>query len=245
MLFMVWKRSGKMKKYRCYLMNSIVWCYGFHLSMFLLNMTPLFPSGCRLFEPLIPISSEALPFAFLLSRVCLINLDLSVVFSCVYRFSQAFPGRLSRLLDESKWIYAVIAGLHVFGYSLVLLPERKRLVESEREMRIQLENEDPQLLNLEKTVFLCASTTRNHSLVVPVVLAVFFLFGVFLCCSLRIQSRRMRSQSGVSSTYKMHEYLFVALLAQFTAGVVFLLLPEAFIPLFVYFEASCERLIDD
>jgi hypothetical protein len=87
-IYLIFNKSGPIKKYRYFMLNNIVSCYIFSIAEFVARPIFLFPSFCIIFEPIIPLSTEFVIFGLYLFGIIIINMDLSAVFSVIYRYSQ-------------------------------------------------------------------------------------------------------------------------------------------------------------
>jgi hypothetical protein len=89
-IYLIINKSRGMKNYRYYMLNNALWCYMYHFSVFLARPTLLFPSFCLYIEPLIPIplTDDVFMILMLVQQIVVVNMDLSVVLSLFYRYSQ-------------------------------------------------------------------------------------------------------------------------------------------------------------
>ncbi|KAI6230139.1 hypothetical protein M3Y99_01091000 [Aphelenchoides fujianensis] len=210
-----------MKRYRFYLLANVVWCYLTHLLLAFTNFTFLFPSFCVLIEPVVPLPFAFVLPLFLLTEFCVLNFALSVVLSVLYRRSQTFTGKLARCFDESRWIYAAYALVHVFLYATSFGPELLAF-EGEKASRLQFVRENPELRHwAERGAFLCFPTTKAaHDFILYAIclLVLCFCWSVVAFVVLYRKVRNARRKVAVATTYELQRMLFVALSFQATTG---------------------------
>ncbi|CAD5218188.1 unnamed protein product [Bursaphelenchus okinawaensis] len=122
MVYLTCFRSNQMKRYRFYILNNVIWCFIFDIGLFILRPTFMFPTGCFVMRPLISMSnSTARGVAFCLLVVC-INVEMGVVWSLFYRYSQAFPGWFGDFFEHGYTCYIVIGCIHFSFYVCCLTP---------------------------------------------------------------------------------------------------------------------------
>ncbi|KAI6206394.1 hypothetical protein M3Y94_00905600 [Aphelenchoides besseyi] len=238
-LYLILRKSRQMKLYR-FLFEGCSWCYIYHTCTFGARPTFLFPSFCLILDPILPLPRELLVLGVFFVVFVVINLDLSVVESLFYRYSQAFPGWLDVFFNESRWIYGIYFAVHTFIYASIFIPLTLGYVRDERETRRQFVVENPDLANsVDSTVILCfanSEISRRLVLWIAILLMSFFCLGTTLYFVLYFRMKQTRRQSTISSTYKMQLMLFRAISAQLYIGYCFLLLPAAFTCTLVYFQ---------
>ncbi|KAI6211406.1 hypothetical protein M3Y96_00430900 [Aphelenchoides besseyi] len=239
-LYLILKKSRQMKLYRYYLINNVSWCYIYHTCTFGARPTFLFPSFCLILDPVLPLPREFLVFGVFFVVFVVINLDLSVVESLFYRYSQAFPGWLDVFFNESRWLYGIYFAVHTSIYASIFIPLILGYVRDERETRSQFAAENPDLVNLVDSMivvcFVNSDISRRLILWITVLMMSFFCLGTTLYFVLYFRMKQTRRQSTISSTYKLQLMLFRAISAQLYIGYCFLLLPVAFTCTLVYFQ---------
>ncbi|KAI6180575.1 hypothetical protein M3Y98_00735200 [Aphelenchoides besseyi] len=216
-LYLILKKSRQMKLYRYYLINNV-----------------------RGSNPVLPLPREFLVFGVFFVVFVVINLDLSVVESLFYRYSQAFPGWLDVFFNESRWLYGIYFAVHTSIYASIFIPLILGYVRDERETRSQFAAENPDLVNLVDSMivvcFVNSDISRRLILWITVLMMSFFCLGTTLYFVLYFRMKQTRRQSTISSTYKLQLMLFRAISAQLYIGYCFLLLPVAFTCTLVYFQ---------
>ncbi|KAI6212852.1 hypothetical protein M3Y94_00078100 [Aphelenchoides besseyi] len=241
MIFFIFKRSKQMKKYRFYLLNTIIWCYIYHLIVFINHANILFPSPCIMFHSILGLSQTATVVMFYLAFFAIVNLDLSIVWSLFYRFSQAYPGRLDRFFEKSKSIYLVYAIVHFFVYVTVLSPMMIGQRWDWNETRVQFLKGNPDLAAYVDSPMICFQNEENFrrfELYLAIMFLVFFFIGNILHGLLIHLSQNARRNSLVSSTYRLHMMLLKAFSVQLIIGYALLLLPVVIQGFLIYNEVA-------
>ena len=70
------------------MLNNVIWCYVYHFAVFAARPVILFPSFCIIIEPIIPMPEEFIIAGIYFVFIAVINMDISVVWSLFYRYSQ-------------------------------------------------------------------------------------------------------------------------------------------------------------
>ncbi|KAH7693379.1 hypothetical protein AAVH_29586 [Aphelenchoides avenae] len=89
MIWLIFRRSQTLGKYRWYILTNVSLCYIFDLWLTLIK--PVFIGGPTLgwyLQGFLPASSAASRWYFVVGWLSLIHMDLSVVASLFYRYSQ-------------------------------------------------------------------------------------------------------------------------------------------------------------
>ncbi|KAI6219125.1 hypothetical protein M3Y95_01133800 [Aphelenchoides besseyi] len=238
MIFLIVKKSKQMKKYRFYLLNTVIWCYIYHLIVFINHINPIFPSPCVMFHPILPLGQNAAVIMFYLAFFAIMNLDLSIVWSLFYRFSQAYPGWLCDFVDKTKYIYLVYACIYFFVYTTVLIPMMIAQRWDWNETQIQFLNSNPDLAAYVNSPMICYKNVENFrlfELYVSIIFLVFFFVGNFLHGVLIHLTQKSRN-SLLTSTYRMHMMLLTAISVQMIIGYMLLLLPVVVQGFLIYYE---------
>ncbi|KAI6199001.1 hypothetical protein M3Y96_00580300 [Aphelenchoides besseyi] len=241
MIFFVFKKSKQMKKYKFYLLNTTIWCYVYHLIVFINHANILFPSPCIMFHSILNLSQTSTVVMFYLAFFAIVNLDLSIVWSLFYRFSQAYPTRLDRLFEKSKSIYLVYAIVHCFVYVSVLSPMMIGQRWDWNETRIQFLKDNPDLLAYINSPMICFQNEENFrrfELYLAIMFLVFFFIGNILHGLLIHLSQNAKRNSLVSSTYRLHIMLLKAFSVQLIIGYALLLLPVVIQGFLIYNEVA-------
>ncbi|KAI6185633.1 hypothetical protein M3Y98_00044800 [Aphelenchoides besseyi] len=221
MIFFVFKKSKQMKKYKFYLLNTTIWCYVYHLIVFINHANILFLSPCIMFHSI---------------------LNLSQTSTVVKLFAiRAYPTRLDRLFEKSKSIYLVYAIVHCFVYVSVLSPMMIGQRWDWNETRIQFLKDNPDLLAYINSPMICFQNEENFrrfELYLAIMFLVFFFIGNILHGLLIHLSQNAKRNSLVSSTYRLHIMLLKAFSVQLIIGYALLLLPVVIQGFLIYNEVA-------
>ncbi|KAI6170803.1 hypothetical protein M3Y97_01113500 [Aphelenchoides bicaudatus] len=215
-VYMIAKKSRQMKKYRYYMLNNVLWCYIYHAGIFFARPVLLFPSFCIILNPMFWMPDEAIVILFFVYVMVIINMDLSVVWSLFYRYSQAFPGWLNIFFERSYSIYLIYSFVHVSIYSSILIPLYLGRVVDKADIQEQFLFENPHLSDRINSTMLCFVNTqksRYMGLYIAVLLIAFFILGNNLM-------------------------LFRAISVQLYIGYCFLLIPTVVVGFLVFWRAE-------
>lgn len=86
------------------MLNNAIWCYNFYFSIVIARPIFLLPSFCVIFEPIIPLSSEFIVFGTFIFEITLVNIDISVVYSLFYRYSQVSVFDVQKIIRQPNKI---------------------------------------------------------------------------------------------------------------------------------------------
>ncbi|KAI6225523.1 hypothetical protein M3Y99_01334500 [Aphelenchoides fujianensis] len=241
MVFLIVKKSDMMERYRWYLLNTIVFCYAYHFILCANQITAFYPSYCFMFDPIVPISRDGSIFSFYVAFFAIINLDLSIVWSLFYRFSQAFPGPFGDFFERGRVIYFIYFVVHVFCYLTVLIPTYLGQVRGEEATRRQFLAENPDLFALADAPLLCfanSENSRRFQLFLAILFSVFFVIGIGMMGVLIRRTHRTKRESVVKSTYRLQMMLVRALSFQMGIGMICLLIPVVVLGFLIYNQAA-------
>jgi hypothetical protein len=87
-VYLIVTKSKRMKTYRYYLINSVIWAYSFQLLIFIARPVVLLPSFCILFYPIVSIARSIIQSMLCCTVVIAVNMDMAVLWSLLYRYSQ-------------------------------------------------------------------------------------------------------------------------------------------------------------
>ncbi|KAI6185913.1 hypothetical protein M3Y98_00075800 [Aphelenchoides besseyi] len=237
MLHLIFNKSRQLHKYRWYLFNTVIWGYVYHLLVFINHADILFPSPCIMFNSFLSIGQNSAVFVFYVAFFAIINLNLSIVWSLLYRFSQVFPGWLSDFFDRSKTIYFVYAFVHLFIYATVLLPMLIGQKWDWRETRLQFLTENPDLLDRIDRPMICFTNNKNlrsFQLYILIIVVFVVIFGKILHGILIHLLRKTKRRSTITSTYKFQLMLLNSINCQIVIAYVFFVFPVLIQGVLVY-----------
>ncbi|KAI6185091.1 hypothetical protein M3Y97_00667600 [Aphelenchoides bicaudatus] len=129
-------------------------------------------------------------------------MDLSVVWSLFYRYSQAFSGWLSNFFEQSYVVYFIYTFVHLFIFGTILIPLYIGLSVGKTEVNAQLLTEDSHLIEeIDGTAICFPNTTyaRYAALYISLHYFVFFLLGTTLYSFMFIRMQIALLQSAESS----------------------------------------------
>lgn len=128
-------------------------------------------------------------YLYVVALILLVNQDLAVSWSVLYRFVQVYPGALNNFFN-SPWIYAIF---HLFVYSVVGLTFAG-LTTNDR-ARQQFLEENPDLLAYANEAIVCFADKKRTivgACILMVILISFLILGILLLTVLffRIKSTK-------------------------------------------------------
>lgn len=88
LVYLILHRSKQMKRYRYYVLNISIWCFGFDLFPFLIRPSFMFPASCIVFQPIVPMSNQTVRGLLYVLFLISINMEAGVVWSLFYRYAQ-------------------------------------------------------------------------------------------------------------------------------------------------------------
>ncbi|KAI6234796.1 hypothetical protein M3Y99_00769900 [Aphelenchoides fujianensis] len=240
-LFLVLRKSRQMKVYRHYILAQVIFDYIYHIFAFIAKPLPLFPSYCLLIDLAVPLPRSVVIFCFYLTVLALTTLDLCVVGSLLYRWSQAFPGRINQFIDNGKRMMFIYGVALAYAYVGLTLSLQIGLIADEQESHEQFLRENPDLSAMIGRVTIVCLINNRYSrwdaLFVACGLVAFGWMGLTLWSALYVQMRRTRRESAVESTYRMQFILFRALSVQLWNDYLLLLLPNIVAAICIFADA--------
>ncbi|KAI1709401.1 serpentine type 7TM GPCR chemoreceptor sri domain-containing protein [Ditylenchus destructor] len=115
LLFLILRKSGKIGKYRWYLVNDVIWCYAFDLTITVYKPVALGPMLALYSEgPFTFNSNIALSLHYMLCT-CVIHMGLALVMSIMYRFCQprAAPKTPHMVKPIPKLVWVSSSSCHI------------------------------------------------------------------------------------------------------------------------------------
>ncbi|KAI6211350.1 hypothetical protein M3Y96_00424900 [Aphelenchoides besseyi] len=239
MIYMVVVKSQQMRKYRWYLLNTIVWCYVFDFIIFLTHPIPVFPTTCVLFVPIVEMSQNLTVFAFYVGMFSLINLDLSILWTLLFRFTQVFPNKLNHYFENSKSIYLLYLFVHLFVYVTMFLTIAFGQEWNWNQTRSNFLSQNPVLIAYVNQPMVCFKNEdhfRFYHFCMSIMLIFFFFVGNALHGLLLHVLYKTRRNSVIQSTFRLQMMLFRAFTWELFIAYILLLFPFAIQGLLVYYK---------
>ncbi|CAD5225274.1 unnamed protein product [Bursaphelenchus xylophilus] len=202
--------SRQMKRYRYLIINTAVW--SLLLNWFILIFQPQFefPAVCLLFRTSLLTSPNASVLAAAALTALYANAGVSVGWSFLYRYSMAYPGRISEAVERGKEGPIILA-------TAVELEEAA------------LYKELPDLFDQRHEFgYLCgtvASGTRRMMFIEVILILVVMATGLILYAILFNRVIIQKSRFNLASTQRMHRMLFKALSAEIFIAYTMLIFP--------------------
>lgn len=166
---------------------------------------------------------------------------MSVVWSLLYRYMQAFPGWITDLFEQSRLIYVFYAFCHLILYGIIAIPFVLGTVNDKEKMKRQflIENSDmAHYSNVQMICFVNNDTSTFLGLLFSLTNLLFFLLGTTLTGFLFLRIKSSKHEMMFSSTHKLQLMLLKAFLVQLINGYLFLLFPVAFVGLMIYYRVK-------
>ncbi|KAI6211242.1 hypothetical protein M3Y96_00413000 [Aphelenchoides besseyi] len=241
MIYLIVKRSSQMRKYRYYILANVIFDYIYHFFAFLAKPTPLFPSYCLIVDLLVPMPYFVILACFYFTVLSVTALEIAVVASLFYRWSQAMIGRISHFFDQGRTTLALYGGLYFYTFCGISLSLSFGLISNKEEARQQFLTENPDLHKMvDNITVICLINSRYSrlsALSIAVGLSIFFVIGTSLYSSLYFQMQQTRRESSVESTYQMQRILFRALSVELYIGYFCLLFPNTITAILVFVDS--------
>jgi hypothetical protein len=177
---------------------------------------------------MIPISENLLLYVIALNGTFLVVQNLAVTWNALFRFSQAYPGRLHDFFEKSPWIYVIYAAVYVFDYC-VFMSAFGRITKGE-EARPQFLRENPDLVVFSQDLIFCLTDRKQihiSSFLLIIFLCTFLILGILMLIVLFTRIKNNKTMH--KTTYKLQIMLFRALMTQVFIGYTFLLIPGNYI----------------
>lgn len=241
LVYLIITQSKQMSKYKYYLLNCIFWSYIFQLLIFAirpglkflaiaLNLltvfkifvktqfsVPLFPSYCFLFFPIFSIPTQIIQYTVYTFVIISINMCMGIVYALFYRYSQAFPGWLDVLFEQSKIIYFIYALVQTILYIIIAPPFFIGLITDKDVIKKQFLKENPDMNAYSNTQMVCFvnnETSILFGLIISLTNLLFFIFGNALTLFLYIRIKNYKSGKMYSTTQRLQLMLFKAFSGQ-------------------------------
>ncbi|KAI6199103.1 hypothetical protein M3Y96_00591000 [Aphelenchoides besseyi] len=242
-IYFVFAKSQQMKNYRFYLLNTTVWCYVYHLIVCLIHPNALYPSSCVLFHPIIEISQNQTVFLFYMFTFSLINLNMSIIWSLLYRFSQVFSNGLAEYFEKSKSIYFLYGITYIFVHFTGIVPITLFQSWDWNQTRSQFRMENPQHTSYIDNPMICfehGEYFRWFHLYMSIMFILAFILGNLSQAYLFYLLYKTKQNSLVPSTYKYQAMLLKAFSCQLFVAYALLILPVALQSIFVFYNVTFE-----
>ncbi|CAD5225258.1 unnamed protein product [Bursaphelenchus xylophilus] len=237
-LYLTLYHSMQMKRYRYLIMNHVVWNLLMNWALCVYKPTMLFPAPCVTFAPAIHNTwFTGISSMFLVFLVA--NVEMSVVWSVLYRFFMSYPGRVSDFVERRRGSIIVFIVGQLLVCLFVLSPFAIFQRPSEARETAEFLKRLPHLQQYERsTGYLCTMDIEITGIVLlfgVMLLVFFFVAGTVI---LFILGRRVTNVNKegffAGSAHRMHKMLFKAVLVQVIVSNIFQFVPTTLLLLTFY-----------
>ncbi|CAD5225272.1 unnamed protein product [Bursaphelenchus xylophilus] len=245
-IYLALYHSKQMKRYRYLIINTVFWSLLFDWITFFMKPQFTFPAACILYlNPLMAYGPAYLVGTALLMAL-FVNVEMAVVWSFMYRYLMAYPGRIGNAVESGKAAPRVMIIVQILvhficfsPFTTVGLPGKYTAVDDAAFLQGL-----PQLFEKRNEFgHFCAvgvPTTRSIAYYGFVLLGCVFVVGIILYSILfhRVIIQKSK-QFNMGSTQRMHLNVIAdlqAVSAQLFIGYVMLLIPTAVLVYALYAE---------
>ncbi|CAD5225262.1 unnamed protein product [Bursaphelenchus xylophilus] len=231
-IYLALYHSRQMHRYRYLIVNNVVWSCLFNWVVSVMDPVFMYPSTCVLsyrkwlHEPY--RSRKAMMFYL----TFLVNVMFAMIWSLLYRYCMAFPGRLSQIAENGKTAIVIMMTVEVLCCFYALNPASLMNMPTPEDDRGWFMEQLPQFREIEPEVgYLCSPMSRHTKSrgVIGFFIVMFLIVGGLIMLGIMFyRVMFFLSKANNITAIRLHKMLLKALTAQLIVGDLFLLLPIGF-----------------
>ncbi|KAH7718398.1 hypothetical protein AAVH_14175 [Aphelenchoides avenae] len=225
MVYLLIYQSRKIGKYRWYMLNNFICDFVYDCILELLKpyFVPVSVGGYSL--AWIRWSTTSAYTLFEIGVTFLEFTCISVILSLLYRYSQAFPGRIQIFFEHSKWIYLCYLCFYVMVVPTSVSPICLRRMTSEDQIKKFLWGNNAAYTSPANAMiaYKWSDTVKTVTWFMLLLLTIFFVLGTTLFVVAHVKITRGTGKHVVASRLQM--MLYRACMVQYLVGLGFLLFP--------------------
>ncbi|CAD5225246.1 unnamed protein product [Bursaphelenchus xylophilus] len=215
-IFLAVFHSKKMHRYRFLIINNVIWSCLFNWTVWFADPAFLFPAACLvLYNPLVhrvPVAKGVSSFMIF----CLVNVELAVVWSLLYRYFMSFPGKLSDFVEKGRLCWICVVSIHAAFYGVAFLPFYFHPIRSSVDQsieKVRLLDQLPHFNDIEPEIgYICAPNVKlvsKWTFAAFITMILWFIVGMIIFSTMFYRIMVVFQQTNMmSSTQQMHVILF-------------------------------------